>query len=141
MTSVISRGSKQTNAYFVPVGDCRTSILQYTPGNGAGGAYNVGSFSPASWTTIGQTGYDTNLMSSIATAGAGGIFRDMGKTVVSSGLTFRKVQLIINSPATNGVSGPIVPDAEFLTGYVQLSSGPSGVNSGAAPISMYPSLW
>jgi hypothetical protein len=139
MSSVSGKNYKQTSAYFVPVGDCRQSIQQYTPGTGA----TVGSFSQATWTIINQTGYNTEYMSSIATAGAGGVFRDMGKTVVSSGLTFRKVQLLVNSPATNGISGPAgtVPDADYLTGYFQLSSGTAGVSSGAAPIAMYPSLW
>lgn len=139
MTSISGKMHKQTSAYFVPVGDCRTKIQQYTPGpNG-----RVGSFSQASWTVNGSNGYNADYMVSIATAGAGGVFRDMGKTVVSSGLTFRKVQLLVNSPATNGISGAsgTVPDADYLTGYVELSSGPSGVSSGAAPIAMYPSLW
>ena len=131
MASIPGKMYKQTNAYFVPVGDCRTSIQQYTPGpNG-----RIGSFSQASWTIDGSNGYNTEYMSSIATAGAGGVFRDMGNTVVSSGLTFRKVQLLVNS------STGTVPNVEYLTGYIELSSGPSGISSGAAPIAMYPSMW
>lgn len=131
MTSIPGKMYKQTNAYFVPVGDCRTKIQEYTPGpNGT-----VGSFSQASWTINGSNGYNTDYMLSIATAGAGGVFRDMGKTVVSSGLTFRKVQLLVNS------STGTVPDVNSLTGYVELSSGTSGISSGAAPIAMYPSMW
>jgi len=141
MSSVFGKSYKQTNAYFIPIGDCTQSILQYTPGTGSGGAYTIGSFSQASWTIEENPNY--NDATTTMNPGAGGVFRDMGKTVVSSGLTFRKIQLLVNSPSTFGVGGPsgTVPDADFLTGYIQLSSGPYGVASGAAPVAMYPSLW
>ena len=142
MTSVMTKGSKQTNAYFVPIADCSGFILQYTPGTGAGGSYQAGSFSQASWSDSGSSNY--NIATVTMKPGEGGVFRDMGKTVVSSGMTFRKVQLIVNSPKTYGVAGSVgtVPDADFLTGYVQLSSGPYGVGTPRpAPIAMYPSLW
>ena len=123
MTSVSGKMYKQTNLYFVPVGDCRTSIHQYAPGpNG-----KIGSFSQAYWTINGSNGYSTEYMSSIATAGAGGVFRDMGKTVVSSGLTFRKIELIVNSSATNaGPAGAAVarilsPSPKMISQFVPTS--------------------
>jgi hypothetical protein len=47
--------------------------------------------------------------------------RDMGKTISGNGLTFRKVQLVDNDPATFGVGG--TPANEFQTGYILLASG------------------
>lgn len=63
----------------------------------------------------------------------GGIMKDMGKTVVSSGRVFRKVQLLISSAATEGIGGlpagstPFAP--EYLTGFIELPGG--AVGSGA----------
>ena len=85
--------------------------------------------------------------SSIATAGAGKL-RDMGKTYVSSGRAFRKVQLIvpgtINGKATGagvstfGVAGEseaAQPTSDYLTGYIEL--GWEGQNQGA-PVARSP---
>jgi hypothetical protein len=55
---------------------------------------------------------------------AGGILRDMGKTVVSSLRTFRKVQLVTKNdaatPSTFGVAGPATAGQEYFTGYIEL---------------------
>lgn len=85
--------------------------------------------------------------SSIASAGAGKL-RDMGKTYVSSGRAFRKVQLIvpgtINGAATGagvstfGVAGEseqAAPTSDYLTGYIEL--GWEGQNQGA-PVARSP---
>jgi len=65
------------------------------------------------------------LMSSILVPSGGAILKDMGRTVVSSLRTFRKVQLVVpNSNATlstfgvRGQSGTTGED--FLTGYIEL---------------------
>lgn len=63
----------------------------------------------------------------------GGIMKDLGKTLVSSGRVFRKVQLLISSSTTAGVGGiaagntPYAP--EYLTGFIELPG--AGVGSGA----------
>jgi hypothetical protein len=87
--------------------------------------------------------------SSIAGPGAGKL-KDMGKTYVSSGRTFRKVQLIVpgtypNSAvatgagvSTFGVAGQseaAQPTADYLTGYIEL--GWEGIGS-AAPVARAP---
>jgi hypothetical protein len=85
--------------------------------------------------------------SSIASAAAGKL-RDMGKTYVSSGRAFRKVQLIgPNSgggkivgagASTFGVAGQDAtdaPTADYLTGYIEL--GWEGQNQGA-PVARSP---
>lgn len=85
--------------------------------------------------------------SSIASAGAGKL-RDMGKTYVSSGRAFRKVQLIVPNIAngkvqgagasTFGVAGEseaAQPLSDYLTGYIEL--GWEGQNQGA-PVARSP---
>lgn len=55
----------------------------------------------------------------------GGKLRDMGKTYVSSGRTFRKVQAIVpntQAQSTFGVGGQVAanPNQEYYTGYIEL---------------------
>ena len=88
-----SQGPKQTNGYFVPLGRCDNKVLQYNGAAGAGGSFLPGNFTAATWVA------SDARVSSINGIGAGGLLRDMGKTVVSSNRTFRKVQLISPSPA------------------------------------------
>ena len=73
--------------------------------------------------------------SSIAGAGAGKL-KDMGKTYVSSGRTFRKIQLIVSGTgagvSTFGVAGQSesqAPTSDYLTGYIEL--GWEGIGNGA----------
>jgi hypothetical protein len=108
---------------------------------------------PASWATGqvsgagGMTIASSPFASSIAGAGAGKL-RDMGKTYVSSGRAFRKVQLIVpgtvNGAATGagvstfGVAGQSeasAPTSDYLTGYIEL--GWEGQNAGA-PVARSP---
>ena len=129
-----AQGPKQTRGYFVPVGNCANKVLQYSGGAGAGGSFLPGAFSPADWAS-GQGKADP-LLSTISTVGAGGLLRDMGKTVVSSNRTFRKIQLL--SPSMNaGVVAGTGPSAggPFLTGYIELSSSATG-----APVAYLPGL-
>jgi hypothetical protein len=76
----------------------------------------------------------------IATAGAA-IFRDHGKNLVSSGRTFRKVQLMVSTgvvyggavAGTDGVGG-VDYNPNYLTGYIELpglGGGSSGLNGSA----------
>jgi len=77
----------------------------------------------------------TRYASSINGPGAGKL-RDLGKTLVSSGRVFRKVQLVVPNTATTstfGVEGnqATVPNVDYLSGYIEL--GWEG-NGQAAPV-------
>jgi hypothetical protein len=113
---------------FVPV-----SSLAYPGGINSLNATN-GQLATAAWSGSGRppgpAGYvavagladGTRYTSSINGPGAGKL-RDMGKTYVSSGRVFRKVQLIVsNAPSTFGVEGntPTTPNVDYLTGYIEL---------------------
>ena len=110
MTSLLS-GTKQNSSeggFFIPVASLVGQIYGRTEPNPAGAntGVNGGSFSTAQWANWGS-----KTTSSIGSAGAG-VLRDMGRTVVSSLRTFRKVQLVIpNSVSTFGVSSPAVASA------------------------------
>ena len=137
MTSLM-RGIKQNSAdggYFINVGDLRGLIYQRTEPTSNTGV-SGGSFSTATWafstslTAVpgGFAAFSTTLARSGQT-----LLRDMGRTVVSSNRTFRKIQYVVPhalATSTFGVSGQAGNVGEnFLTGYIELGMGgetPSG---------------
>jgi len=146
MSSVgpIGRGPKQSaGGFFVPLGNVATAVLQYTTVGGAGGSFQAGSFSLAAWGQLGASA--SKFTSTISTVAAGGLLRDMGKTVVSAGRTFRKVQLITSTVSTGGLNGAAAggnPNVDYLTAYIELASGLNGITPGStpAPVAYYPGL-
>ncbi len=90
--------------------------------NAAGAA---GGFPP------GAAGFGTSFVSSINGPGAGRL-RDLGKTYISAGREFRKVQLVwygtgaVSTFGVNGTSGT-VPDQDYLTGYIELGWEGAGI--------------
>jgi hypothetical protein len=122
-----------------------TSLTSYTkqiPAN-AGYYINVASMATASGAAAGvakflvNAGTDalpllsTNLYATssfastlLATAGSA-IFKDMGKTLTSSGRVFRKVQLVVSTGTlaaggSDGVGGVDSAPFNYLTGYIEL---------------------
>jgi hypothetical protein len=126
-----------SDGFFVPVASLIGQVYARTEPTGNTGVLG-GSFSTASWAFWGS-----RATSSINGAGAG-LLRDMGKTVVSSLRTFRKVQLVVptGSGASNtsvssfGVGGAAgtIPSQDYYTGYIEL--GFEGVGT-PAPVAHY----
>ena len=140
MSSAITLGPKQSRGYFVPLGDCTSSILQFNGGSGSGGSFVNGSFTTASWASI-TSANATNatcsawVKNSIGAIGQGGLLKDMGKTVVSASRTFRKVQLVTSATSTSGVAGSATDGNPFFTGYIELNTGLGGANDSLAGFS------
>lgn len=56
------------------------------------------------------------------------LFKDMGVQAVVQGSTFRRVQLVTQTPATGGVSGDVAgTDSDYLCGYILTGFGGAGV--------------
>jgi hypothetical protein len=115
MSSVAS-GFKQNNPTFLRVVNTIpvANFLTYTPGTGSGGAFLPGSFATFAY---GATDVSTNLQ-------VGNSVKDMGRTVISSGRVFRKVQVMKNTTAgLVGAIGGSVFDAtpSFGTGYLEVA--------------------
>jgi hypothetical protein len=142
----MTRSFKQSqNGYFIPLGNVAAVVQQYTPGTGAGGSAVAGTFALAVWAQGGGA-LSHKLTSTISAVGAGGLLRDMGKTVVSSGRTFRKIQLMTNAVSTGGVGGAAAgatANVDYLTGYIELASGFNSLNGTTvvAPVAYYPGLF
>jgi hypothetical protein len=118
MTSLqtsIKQNSTDTG-YFVPLTDIRTTIYAY---NATAGQVT---FSSAVW-AANPAGSGAGVYSTLVASAGAGVLKDMGKTVVSSLRTFRKVQLVVpNSVSTFGVAGRVstTPTEDYLTGYIEL---------------------
>ena len=126
-----STGFKQSHTdagYYIPVGSLIGQIYGRTEPTGNTGVLG-GSFSTASWAYWGN-----RATSSINGAGAG-ILKDMGKTVVSSLRTFRKVQLVLTGAngsnstlSTFGVGGRATAVGEdYFSGYIEVGFEGNGV--------------
>lgn len=114
MTSLIS-ATKQIPAnagYYITVGSCLTSIY-----------CNKGTDEAPQISTM--TGALTAAGVSTLVSAAGAVLKDMGKTLVSSGRMFRKIQVVANTGAdlvtgTAGVGGVDVAPTAYITGFIEL---------------------
>ncbi len=126
-------------AYFRPVpslvanaGAFSSNILTFTAGSGAplrtSNSSTVGAngaFSVATWNAG-----TTNAYSLLSSGQC--LLKDMGRTVVSAGRTFRRVQMVVPAAsfsATGGVEGAASGvDADYMCGYIEL-----GLRGNGAP--------
>jgi hypothetical protein len=131
MTSLLtsSRQVSSDTGYYIPLASLIGKIYGYNPTPGQS------TFSTAVWASPGIGG-TAKYASSISTIGAG-VLRDMGRTIVSSSRTFRKVQLVVSAAVLDGVSGAAPgtnPLEDFLTGYIELGF---GNGSNFTPVAAY----
>jgi hypothetical protein len=126
MTSVGSVGRTQRivsldNEFYIPIGSLTGLVLALNT--------TTNQLSTATWAYFGS-----RYLSSIQTAG--GLLKDHGKTYLSGGRTFRKVQLVVpqstGTQSTFGVGGATgtTPNQDFLTGYIEVGF---DATSGTAP--------
>ena len=106
--------SQNGGGYLMVITDITPAQLNVlTPGTGSGGAATAGSLASA---VVADLPMNT---SSFFTAGR--LLKDMGKTVVSAGRSFRKVQATVgtatNSSATFGVNGSSTGSVAGSPGY------------------------
>ena len=127
MSSVAS-GFKQNNSAYLRVVSTvpPAAFLTYTAGTGSGGAYLPGSF--ATFAYGATIDVSTNLQ-------AGNSVKDMGRTVISSGRVFRKVQVMKNTTAglVGAIGGSVFDTtASFGTGYLEVAGDAGDVAYGLA---------
>ena len=117
--------SQNGGAYYLIISSIKDQLLTYTPGTGSGGATTVGSFTGFTYTYPSQ--------STILVA-ANRVIKDMGKSVVSAGRTFRKFQAVASqSASTGGVTGDAgsATNPGYMTGYLEIADEGNSTNSAA----------
>lgn len=140
MTSIGVRTRQVSNdsGYFIAVASLGN--LVYTTPDIASG--------PVAWASTGAFAQGAAFSTALQRASTvGAVFKDMGKTIVSSGTYFRKIQMVVpqgaglgpvNAGATStfGVGGTAsvsgVPD--FYTGYIKLGFEGQGT---PAPVALF----
>ncbi len=130
MTSLFNGATKQNHGdigYYITVGDCRAGIYAINPVSQAP--------STLAWAAAPAAGKGPI---STLVAAAGALLKDMGRTYLSSGRTFRKVQLVVAQSAVPGTASTfgVGGDAgggsgngtDYYTGYIEL-----GFEGGGTP--------
>jgi len=125
MASVSSHYNQNGGGYFMVLSDLEAGgnqkyVNTFTPANpaGSGGAFAVGTFALASMSSV--VGVADPKYSTLVAQGK--LLKDMGKTVVSSGRTFRKF-------------APVVPTGVGINVSPNNLTSPSNGVFGAAPAS------
>jgi hypothetical protein len=131
MSSVFNgstKGNVNDIGYYINVGTLFGKVSAYNA--------STSTLSTAVWAATAATPISTQL----GTAGSA-VLKDMGKTLLSSGRTFRKVQLVnataANSSVTFGVAGKAstTPNEDYYTGYIEL--GFEGAGANPAPVAHF----
>jgi hypothetical protein len=125
--------------YYVTLSSVVGQLQSYTPGSGSGGATGSGSFAGVTWSNDGlgaRAGATSTLFA------ANKIIKDMGKTVVSAGRTFRKFQAVVpqlqSSGGVTGVGTAGTNMPVYATGYLEIAKdGDASVAPGTALIARY----
>jgi hypothetical protein len=144
MTSILANTKQVDGGYYINVGSLLGRIYNRTEAATSNTGTLGGSFSTATWVWSSPNMTNANwgaLSTTLATAGQA-ILRDMGRTVVSSTRTFRKVQLVrpgLLAPSTFGVDGQPLSGEAYFTGYIEVGLGGEGSVAGAslAPVARY----
>ena len=112
------RGYNQSGGgyFYVVESALWPKLSTYSYGSGSGGATTAGAFT--------QTQVADSLGNVSSLFAAGKIVRDMGKTVISAGRSFRKIQAVqIGARSTGSVTGGAAayPVPGYATFYVETS--------------------
>lgn len=98
------------NEYYMPIGDCSARIFAL---NNTTNVLTVATWASGAYAT------------SVNASGAG-LLRDIGRTYISGGRTFREIQLVIPQgtklTSTFGVGGAAgtTPMSDYLTGFIEV---------------------
>jgi hypothetical protein len=129
MASILrsTREISNNTGYYIPLADIRTKMLSYNEA--------TAQFSTATWAIVPSAG--AGPYSTLVASSGAGLLKDLGRTIVSSSRTFRKVQVVVSSISTGGVAGAVgstYPQMDFLTAYIELGFDGAGAFT---PVAQY----
>lgn len=128
MTSVgsMTRMVSLDNEFYIPVASLIGKVYALSA--------TTNTLSTALWANSGP------YTSSINAAGAG-LLKDVGRTFLSAGRTFRKVQLVVptGTNSTFGVGGNsgTAPMTDYLTGFIEVGFDAQAAGSAPAPVAKW----
>ncbi len=117
------------NEFYIPIGNLNGLIYGINA--------TTNQLSTAAWAYFGS-----KYLSSVNASGAG-LLKDMGRTYVSGGRTFRRVQLVVpqstGTVSTFGVGGQTgtTPTYDYLTGFIEVGFAESPSTSGPTPVAKW----
>lgn len=115
-------------AHFIVIADISAKLFSYTPGTLSGGATT-----PGTVTSVAAAALAAGTTPITLTAGK--LIKDMGKSVVVGGVTYRKFQAVVAPTATNA-GGQAGRAPEYYSFYLEV--GREGAqNAGPAFIARY----
>lgn len=120
-------------AYFIVIADISAKLNVYTPGTGSGGATTAGSMAVTAATVIAP-----GLAAGVAAAavGAGKLIKDMGKSVVVGGVTYRKFQTV-QTPSAANAGGQMGKSPDYYSFYLEVGRDGASTVAGPAGIARY----
>ena len=118
-------------AYFIVITDITSKLFAYTPGTGSGGAAGAGTVASVTTTQLGGPGGAGILLT------AGKLIKDMGKSVVVGGVTYRKFQAVV-APTAASAGGQAGRTPEYASFYLEVGrDGQQTSGGGPAGIARY----
>lgn len=115
-------------AHFIVIADISSKLFAYTAGTGSGGATTSGTVAAVTLATLAPNTAGTAGLA----LGAGKLIKDMGKSVVVGGVTYRKFQAVVAPSATNA-GGQAGRTPEYVSFYLEVgrdgaqNAGPAGI--------------
>ena len=115
-------------AHFIVVTDISSKLFSYTPGRFSGGATE-----PGTVTTVAAAALAAGTTPITLTAGK--LIKDMGKSVVVGGVTYRKFQAVV-APTATGAGGQAGRTPEYYSFFLEVGR-EGAANASPAGIARY----
>lgn len=112
-------------AYFIVITDISSKLFSYTPGKYSGGATEPGTVAAVTAATLAAGTTPIALT-------AGKLIKDMGKSVVVGGVTYRKFQAVV-APSAANAGGQAGRTPEYYSFFLEVgregaqTAGPAGI--------------
>ena len=110
-----------------------------TGSSNSGGGWTPPTFVLTSMSSVlGLTATTAHYQFGSTIVGPGALLKDMGRTAISSGRTFRKFEPVVNGASMGVVGGPaVVPNAGYGSFYLEVGREGNSGAAGPAPIARY----
>ena len=120
-------------AHFIVITALEGRLNVFTPGTGSGGAVTAGTMTLTGAATI-APGLGSGV--AVAAVGVGKLIKDMGKSVVVGGVTYRKFQAV-QAPSATNAGGQMGKSADYFSFYLEVGREGAATAGGPVGIARY----